>query len=120
MASLSVISPKFTEETVHQIVERIKPGSSVKCWELDMCSNRGSSYLSELNRLKITGHQQDNQEFHVNVIVKSLPRSLSRRLTFRSAEFFSRETEFYDKIWIGFEDFQRRHKILEPYDELPR
>lgn len=84
-----------------------------------MCSNRGSSYLSEVNRLKITG-QLEEEDFHVTSIVKSLPRSLSRRLTFRSAEFFSRETEFYDKIWVGFEGFQRRHKILEPFDELPR
>lgn len=119
MTSLSAISPKFTEETLLEIVQKVKPSSSVSYFELDTFSSRGSSYLSEVSRLNITGVFQD-EPFLVKTFVKSLPQILARRRTFRSEEFFTREIEFYDKIWKGFQEFQDRYKIPEPYDEVPR
>lgn len=119
MASLSAISPKFTKETLLEIVHKIKPGGSVTSWEVDNCSTRGSSYLSEVSRLNITGNRGEEQ-FLVKSFVKALPKNLARRQTFRSAEFFLREIEFYDKIWTGFLDFQNRHSIPAPYKEVPR
>lgn len=119
MSDLSAISSKFTENHLLEIIQKIKPGSCVSSWEVDTCSTRGSSYLSEVSRLNITGVLQD-ELFLVKTFVKSVPQNLARRQTFRSAEYFTREIEFYDKIWSGFEDFQRRHNIPDPYDEVPR
>lgn len=118
MAGLAQISPKFSEETLLQIVQKIKPGSALKEYALDECKNRGSSYLSEVNRIKINGQLQD-ETFQVATIVKSLPRSVARRMTFRSPDFFSREIEFFT-LWSEFELFQQRHNILEPFSDVPR
>lgn len=119
MSGLSVISSKFTEETLQEIVGKIKPGAKVSSWEVDTCSTRGSSYLSEVSRLNIEG-VLDDEQFLVKSFVKALPKNLARRQTFRSAEFFVREIEFYDKIWTGFGEFQRRHSVPNPYNEVPR
>lgn len=118
-SDLSILGPKFTETTLLEIVQKIHPGSSVSSWEIDNCSTRGSSYLSEVSRLNVTGVHGE-KEFLVKAFVKCLPKNQSRKQTFRSAEFFNREIEFYDKIWAAFEDFQTRHNVKEPYNQVPK
>lgn len=119
MASLSTISPKFTEETLLEVVQKIKSGSRVLSWDFEMCGTRGTSYQSELYRLTIHG-QSVEETFVVNAFVKALPRNLARRMTFRSPEFYAKEIEFSDKIWPAFMDLQRRYNVPDLYDEVPR
>ena len=115
MSTLESISPKLTEETLQTIL----PGATVTSWDVDTCSSRGSSYLSEVSRLNITGVVKD-ESITVQTFVKALPKNAARRSTFRSGEFFQREIEFYNKIWKGFLDFQQRHNIPNPYTDVPR
>lgn len=119
MLDLSSISPKFTEATLLKVIEKIRPGSHVSSWHIEMCGTRGTSYQSELFRLTITGALLEDT-FVVNAFVKALPRNRARRLTFRSPEFYSREIEFSDKIWPAFVDLQERFNVSAPYDEVPR
>lgn len=120
MFDLSSISPKFTKKTLLEILQKIKPGSCVSTWDAEMCGTRGTSYQSELYRLRIHGTFRDEPRFTVNAFVKALPRNLSRRKTFRSPEFYSREIKFLTKIWPAFVDLQRKHHVAEPYEDVPR
>lgn len=120
MFTLSSISPKFTEETLLEILQKTKPGSCVRSWDVQMCGTRGTSYQSELYRLKINGVTGEREPFVVNAFVKALPRNLARRLTFRSPEFYSQEIEFLTKIWPAFVDLQKRYNVPDPYNGVPR
>lgn len=70
--------------------------------------------------MNITALDDGDTEFLVKTFVKALPKNLARRQTFRSAEFFMREVEFYNKIWPEFQNLQRRHHVMDPYDDVPK
>ena len=112
MCDLSSISPQFTEETLRQIV---KDSRKIESYEVTQCGTRGTSYQSELFRVKIKTDAGDEEVF-----VKALPRNLARRMTFRSPSFYKKEIEFLDKIWPAFAELQRKYKVADPYTDVPR
>lgn len=114
-----MISAKFSEKIVLEIAQKVHPGAVLSSWNVDTCGTRGTSYQSELFRLRLEA-TAEGEPFIVDAFVKALPRNLARRLTFRSNEFYSREIEFLDKIWPAFVELQRRHNVPEPYEGVPR
>lgn len=118
MDSLAKISPKFTEDTLKEVVG----GTEVLDYKLDLCNNRGCSYLSEVSRLQITGQHRgcDDDSFIVHVLVKALAKSRARRLTFRSPIFFEREINFFTRVCPAFDAFQQRYRIPKPFDDVPK
>ncbi|PSN55206.1 hypothetical protein C0J52_00622 [Blattella germanica] len=114
--ALRQISPKFTEETVLNILKRATGNDNVKLVKYEMAESNtrgGDSYLSSLFRLKIEGTA--NGKTHVvPVIIKALPKNIGRRKTFRSTEFF--ENEVLTKLMA----FQEQRKPKNPFKEIPR
>lgn len=52
--------------------------------------------------------------------MKSIPKSVSRRLTFRSNEFFENEINFYTKILPVLLEFQAEKKIPDPFNKYAK
>ena len=61
------------------------------------------------------------EEIEVNVVIKSIPKNVARRLTFRSKDFFTNEANFYNIVLKAFYDVQAvRKNVLRPLDEIPK
>lgn len=57
----------------------------------------------------------------VNLVIKSIPKNLARRLTFRSPDFFKNEANFYNIVLKAFYDVQAVRKgVLRPFIEIPK
>lgn len=82
-------------------------------------TGKGDSYLSELIRIKIHGKFQDIAK-HVQVILKNIPKSLSRRLTYRSDEFFKNEISFYERVLPALLEFQSKKPVNDPFDKYAK
>ncbi|XP_026316199.1 uncharacterized protein LOC113227478 [Hyposmocoma kahamanoa] len=78
-------------------------------------TGKGDSYLSEVMRIKIHGKNHNGESKYVQVILKTIPKSLSRRLTFRSDEFFRNEINFYEIVLPALLKFQTSKNVTEPF-----
>lgn len=56
----------------------------------------------------------------LNVIIKAIPTNVGRRETFRSADFFRNEINFYNCVWSKMMDFQKRKKLRKPFAGVPK
>lgn len=64
-----------------------------------------------------------SEEISVSLVIKSTPKNVGRRKTFRSADFFRNEVNFYNHIVKAFDDFQAvkrdvKNKFVEIADCL--
>ncbi|XP_011864138.1 PREDICTED: uncharacterized protein LOC105560023 [Vollenhovia emeryi] len=107
--NLSDVSDKFTEEVLVDVLCRAYGGRKVRLtdWNLGEGFAKGDSYLSTVNKGKLRGIADGSpgQQVQVNFVVKSIPKNVGRRKTFRSGEFFSNEIVFYTKIVPRIEKF---------------
>ncbi|KAK9298051.1 hypothetical protein QLX08_008407 [Tetragonisca angustula] len=103
---LTEISVHFTEETLKHILRVVNNGKEVNVlsWDFDGTSSKGDNYLSTIYKIKVIG-TVDGKEIEVGSVIKSLPKNIGRRKTYRSAEFFSNEIMFYTKIIPQFDIF---------------
>ncbi|XP_044254739.1 uncharacterized protein LOC123005162 [Tribolium madens] len=120
-----IISPKFTQQVIDDIIKK-KSGLSdvsVKKIEIGASSKKGDSYLSNICRFTIDANgknKKGNEEsISIPVIVKYFPKNIARRNTYRSADFFENEIIFYEKVWNAFEKFQDEAKITNKFDNIP-
>ncbi|RLU27117.1 hypothetical protein DMN91_000916 [Ooceraea biroi] len=101
---LSEINVKFTEQVLTDILCKAYNGTEIKLtdWNFGEGFAKGDSYLSTVNKGKVYGITQDDskQQVRVNFVIKSIPKNVGRRKTFRSAEFFRNEIIFYTKASI--------------------
>ncbi|KOB70161.1 putative Juvenile hormone-inducible protein, partial [Operophtera brumata] len=112
-STLSHVSPLLTDERVGEALSNwFKQPVTFTHWE-------GDSYLSELIRIKIHG-QAETGPTHLQVILKNIPRSLSRRLTYRSDEFFKNEINFYEKVLPALLKFQSKKTVKDPFDKYAK
>jgi len=102
--NLNEVSDKFTEELLTDILCKESNGKKVQLtdWDFGEGFAKGDSYLSIVNKGKIYGIIDGDPQQHVqvNFVVKSIPKNIGRRKTFRSAEFFRNEIIFYTKVRI--------------------
>ncbi|KAL6263305.1 hypothetical protein P5V15_006103 [Pogonomyrmex californicus] len=107
--NLSDVSDKFTEEVLTDILCEAANGKKVQLtnWSFGEGFAKGDSYLSTVNKGILYGVTDDNlkQQVQVNFVVKSIPKNVGRRNTFRSGEFFSNEIIFYTKVVPKFKKF---------------
>lgn len=103
---LSTISKKFTEETLKDIFATVCNETDVKItsWDFGTASAKGDSYLSVVDRVTVYGLVK-GKPTHVDLVIKSLPKTLGRRKTYRSSEFFRNEIAFYTKVVPKFKQF---------------
>lgn len=100
---LSQLSDKFNENVLIDILSKGCDGKEVELldWNFGEGFTKGDSYLSVVNKGKVSGiTNEERQHVQVNFVVKSLPRNIGRRNTFRSVEFFRNEINFYTKARI--------------------
>lgn len=67
-------------------------------------------------RIRIYGNDQHGVSKRVQVILKTMPGSVARRLTFKSHEFFQNEINFYVKVLPALLEFQSKKTLTEPFD----
>lgn len=99
--NLSDVSDKFTEEVLADVLRRACNGKvQLTDWNFGEGFAKGDSYLSTVNKGKLYGIVDGNprQQVQVNFVVKSIPKNVGRRKTFRSGEFFRNEIIFYTKV----------------------
>ena len=100
---LKGVSDYFTEETLREMVAKeknLKPAEvEITSWDFGKASAKGEGYLSTVNKVGITGRRIGSGEsLETKIVVKSLPKNIGRRKTFRSAEFFHNESIFYSEV----------------------
>lgn len=119
--SLATISPHFTAATLDAIVVECG-GLRHTGWRFGTGFRKGDSYLSETYRLHIDGVDAAGALVHVHAICKSMPANTARRLTFRSADFFANEINFYRHVLAPMRQFQADCGVGEPhaFTEVPR
>ncbi|CAH0403474.1 unnamed protein product [Chilo suppressalis] len=118
---LSNVSPLLTDDSLSEaLTEWFQESIVFTHWEYVSETNKGDSYLSELMRIRIYGTNQNNDLKQVQVILKSIPKSLSRRLTFRSDEFFKNEINFYEKVLPELLKFQEQKALSEPFEKYAK
>ncbi|CAK1541444.1 unnamed protein product [Leptosia nina] len=83
-------------------------------WEPIGEMGKGDSYLSDVYKIKIYG-QCNGSSKHIQIIVKTIPKNTSRRLTFRSHDFFRNEINFYQKVLPVLLKFQSEKEMSESY-----
>lgn len=100
-AKLKNVSDCFTEETLKNILRTEHRGKNaeVSGWAFSRANAKGDNYLSDVDKIKITGIV-DGKEVETDLVVKSLPSNIGRRNTYRSVEFFRNEIMFYTKVII--------------------
>ncbi|KAL7015018.1 hypothetical protein ACKWTF_016247 [Chironomus riparius] len=117
--SLDLISPNFTEEHLNEIIKKF---GGVKYTSLAFEGNagkKGDGYLSEVYKVVVTGEDDKGKSFDVHVIIKTTPKSIARRKTFRSADFFRNEINFYNCVISKFIEFQSVKKDAKyPFNEM--
>ncbi|XP_026316006.1 uncharacterized protein LOC113227327 [Hyposmocoma kahamanoa] len=115
-ATLINVSPVLTNERLSDALTKwFAENFTFTHWEYVGETGKGDSYLSELIRIKIHGKNQNGESKYVQVILKTIPMSLSRRLTFRSDEFFRNEINFYEIVLPALLKFQASKNVTEPF-----
>lgn len=96
---LSSVSDLFTEETLKDILRNVSGENDVQVlgWDFGEASNKGDGYLSVANRVRVTGVAGE-KPVEISLVVKSMPRNISRRKTLRSTDFFYNEITFYTEV----------------------
>ena len=61
-----------------------------------------------------------SETFTISMVVKSMPKNIGRRKTFRSTDFFRNETNFYQHIWPTFLQFQQKKQIKNEFNDIPK
>ncbi|XP_014237990.1 uncharacterized protein LOC106659802 [Trichogramma pretiosum] len=106
--ALQSVSKYFTEESLRKIVAGAENKSEqeveILSWSFGDASNKGDSYLSTVDRVVIQG-KVDGKVVETRIVVKSLPNNIGRRKTYRSAEFFKNEINFYVEIATTYKEF---------------
>lgn len=59
-------------------------------------------------RLQIDGERANGETFQIDTVIKSIPKNIGRRKTFRSDDFFRNEINFYEHIMKGCLDNQTK------------
>lgn len=99
------VSDSFTEKILEDILAKAtkEKAKDVKIlsWDFGEASAKGDSYLSTVSRILVKG-EVNGKSTEVKLVVKSLPRNLGRRKTFRSADFFYNEITFYEEVYFLF------------------
>ncbi|XP_011699913.1 PREDICTED: uncharacterized protein LOC105457132 [Wasmannia auropunctata] len=107
--NLSDVSDKFTEEVLTDVLSKACNGKKVQLtdWNFGEGFAKGDSYLSTVNKGTLYGivDGSPRQQVQVNFVVKSIPKNIGRRKTFRSRDFFSNEIIFYTKVVPKIEKF---------------
>lgn len=107
---LMEVSDHFTEKNLRDILAKKNGGKSedvrVLSWDFGAASAKGDSYLSTVSRICVKGEIK-GKSIEVKLVVKSLPKNLGRRKTFRSPDFFYNEITFYEEVIPRFEKFIR-------------
>ncbi|XP_048007040.1 uncharacterized protein LOC125242314 isoform X1 [Leguminivora glycinivorella] len=120
-STLSGVYPVLTDERLSKALsDWFKENVTFTRWEYVGETGKGDSYLSELMRINIFGKTDSGDPKNVKIILKSIPRSLSRRLTFRSDEFFKNEIKFYTEVLPAMLKFQSTKNLSEPFDNCPK
>lgn len=119
--SLSSISSHFTDATLDAIVQECG-GTRHTAWHFGTGFKKGDSYLSETYRLHIDGLTANDQPLQVTAVVKAIPKNAARRQTFRSADFFANEVNFYRHVLDPMHQFQEARGVRAPhaFTEVPR
>ncbi|KAG7296509.1 hypothetical protein JYU34_020287 [Plutella xylostella] len=120
--SLLQVSKCLTNERLSQaLTDWFKEDCQFTHWEYVKGTGAGDSYMSELMCIKIHGKnpKTDNPK-HVQVILKSIPKGLCRRLTFRSNQFFENEIRFYEDVLPELIKFQATKNLKDPFVNCPR
>ncbi|XP_076764267.1 uncharacterized protein LOC143431430 isoform X2 [Xylocopa sonorina] len=113
-SKLKEVSDCFTEETLKNILNTVHNGKEINVsgWDFGEANAKGDNYLSTVNKIKVTG-TIDGKQVEVNIVVKSLPKNIGRRKTYRSSEFFQNEIAFYTKVIPKFEEFLREKNQIK-------
>nr|XP_021198182.2 uncharacterized protein LOC110382040 [Helicoverpa armigera]XP_021198183.2 uncharacterized protein LOC110382040 [Helicoverpa armigera]XP_021198184.2 uncharacterized protein LOC110382040 [Helicoverpa armigera]XP_049706343.1 uncharacterized protein LOC110382040 [Helicoverpa armigera] len=120
-STLTNVSPALTKDRLSKaLTDWFNEPHTFTHWEYVSETGKGDSYLSELIRIRIHGMNQNEVANHVQVILKNIPKSISRRLTFRSAEFFENEINFYEKVLPALLEFQSSKNVKDPFDKYAR
>lgn len=117
--SLDSISPNLKEEHLHEIIKKFG-GVKYTSWAFEgNAGKKGDGYLSEVYKVVITGEDDKGNSFNVHVIIKTSPKVVARRKTFRSADFFRNEINFYNCVISKFIEFQSVKKDAKyPFNEM--
>lgn len=116
---LENISPKFDSATLDGILKEFG-GNKCTSWHFeDSGLGKGDCYLSEVFRLRaVDGTScKDGKPLEVKLVVKTIPKNVARRKTFRSADFFRNEVNFYNIALKEFRKFQGEKQPKNPFDE---
>lgn len=82
-----------------------------------MIRSEFASNLIEDDAISIT--LRLSEEMDVHLIIKTTPKSVARRKTFRSADFFRNEINFFNVVMKGFEEFMAVKKDAKyPFKEI--
>jgi len=102
---LSEISENFTKEVLIDILRKVH-GKKVQLvdWNFGEGFAKGDSYMSTITKGTVYGITNDDskQEVQVNFVIKSIPKNVGRRKTFRSSDFFGNEIVFYTQVSISY------------------
>ncbi|XP_055637425.1 uncharacterized protein LOC129776066 isoform X2 [Toxorhynchites rutilus septentrionalis] len=118
---LEDVSPLFTEVVLDDII-RAKGGNKCTSWQFDDGGfGKGDSYLSEVFRISLEDNtcckDESGSPLKVKLVVKSIPKNVGRRKTFRSDNFFQNEINFYNIVMKEFYAFQQARCPKAPFDE---
>ncbi|XP_046972779.1 uncharacterized protein LOC124539431 [Vanessa cardui] len=114
-SSLLHVSPVLTNDILSKALsEWFHTDVVFTHWEYVSDTGKGDSYLSELIRIKIHG-TSEGAPYHVQVILKNIPKNTCRRLTFRSEEFFQNEINFYKRVLPTLLKFQSKKNVPDPF-----
>ncbi|XP_053620186.1 uncharacterized protein LOC128680798 [Plodia interpunctella] len=115
--TLTHVSPVLTNEALSGALTKwFGEDTAFTHWEYISETGKGDSYLSDLIRIRIFGQSQNGNK-HVQVILKTIPKNIARRLTYRSDEFFKNEINFYTKVLPELLKFQSTKNMTEPFDK---
>lgn len=121
---LENISPNFNEAVLNDII-RGYGGQKCTSWRfVGSDFGKGDSYLSEVYRLEVEDETSRQAEGDVplkaKLVVKSIPKNVGRRMTFRSADFFRNEINFYNVVMSEFNKFQREKRPTRPFTDISK
>lgn len=116
------ISHKFDELIVKEIVKKQTKFDTFEIVNINLGieATKGDNFLSEITRFSIQAKDSRSEDIlTVNVIVKAYPKSLGRRKTFRTLDFFKTEIAFYQEVWPKLDAFQTLKNAREKIDSVP-
>ncbi|XP_072946368.1 uncharacterized protein [Epargyreus clarus] len=120
-STLSGVSPLLTDAKVSEsLTAWFGEKVTFTHWDYVSDTGKGDAYLSEVIRIRIHGKTDEGIPKHVQVILKSIPKNTSRRLTFRSHDFFKNEIDFYQQCLPALLKFQAKKNVKDPFDKYAK